>query len=48
MRSTPKNTITQVHWQPLTKLLEPSGKKQQTLGFGLMKNLLILLTISFV
>lgn len=32
MRSTTKNTITQVHWQPLTKLLEPSGNKQQTLA----------------
>jgi hypothetical protein len=28
----PNNTITQVHWQPLTKLLEPSGTKQQTLS----------------
>ena len=32
MRSKPKNTITQVHWQPLTKLLEPLGEKQQTLS----------------
>lgn len=32
MRSILKNTITQVHWQPLTKLLEPSGIKQQTLS----------------
>mgnify|MGYP002039485910 CR=1 FL=1 len=34
MSSTLKNTITQVHWQPLTKLLNPSGEKQQNLdGF---------------
>ncbi len=32
MSSTQKNTITQVHWQPLTKLLAPSGKKQQALA----------------
>jgi hypothetical protein len=34
MNSKIKNTITQVHWQPLTELLEPSGEKQQELhGF---------------
>ncbi|NQY89715.1 MAG: nuclear transport factor 2 family protein [Colwellia sp.] len=34
MTSKFNNKITKVHWQPLTKLLEPSGKKQQTLhGF---------------
>lgn len=32
MTSKDKNTITQVHWQPLTKLLEPSGTKQQALA----------------
>lgn len=26
------NNITQVHWQPLTKLLDPTGAKQQTLA----------------
>lgn len=28
----PNNTITKVHWQPLTKLLEPSGEKTQILS----------------
>lgn len=32
MSSKLNNTITKVHWQPLTKLLEPSGQKQQTLS----------------
>jgi hypothetical protein len=32
MNSKLKNKITQVYWQPLTKLLEPSGEKQQTLA----------------
>jgi len=32
MTSKLNNEITQVHWQPLTKLLEPAGEKKQTLS----------------